>query len=61
MAEREGLPLSFNKHNKIKVLLPTRTQRVYQPCVPESTDFWLLPRRVSAEAPLGVHWCRSRT
>jgi|SRR6266700_1051457 len=41
VAEREGLPHSFNECNKIRGLSFARTSRVYQSCVPRSTRFAL--------------------
>lgn len=37
MAEREGLPRSFNKINRIRDLSLARAARVYQSCVPKSS------------------------
>ena len=37
--EREGLPRSFNKYNKIRGLLLDRTRRVYQSCAPTSSQY----------------------
>jgi hypothetical protein len=39
VAEREGLPRQRHKFNKIRHFSQARTRRVYQSCVPKSTDF----------------------
>jgi len=47
LAEREGLPISFQKFNKIRHYLYTRRRHVYQSYAPKSIKMRPHPTRAS--------------